>query len=447
MRTINFKTGLLTAALALSAVSTYTQTLSLSLQDAVAQGVQHNRTLKASNLDVDIAKEQVRVARSLSLPSAGLGAQYAHYFVMPAFFGFGETNATADKDKIPYTRIGGRDQFSGTISAAYPLYNPSARPSLREAQLQEKASRTDYAGKEIDLVASIKRTYLGILVLNERLKLQHESLQRNQKALQDARSLLAQGRGLRVDTLRAYTSVKNLQPDILKLTYAIDVGKLQLVTLMGLDSTQDVTLTDSLTLKESELVPSEEEVYDQAKRQRPDLQILELQQQIREQQTSLAKAQRLPVVNAVGQYQIQSQARRFDFANAWWPSATFAGVQVNLPLFTGFSNQAKIKQAKLAQQQSNVVLTDAQAQLKTEVRQVLANLRETAARMVTQEQVKETAKLSYDIIQYRYQKGVTTRLELTDAELALTTAQLNYLESVFDYLTARIELDRTRGLK
>lgn len=75
----------------------------------------------------------------------------------------------------------------------------------------------------------------------------------------------------------------------------------------------------------------------------------------------------------------------------------------------------------------------------------MANLQETHERMQTQAQVKETAKLSYNIVQYRYSKGVTSRLELTDAELALTTAQLNYLEAVYDYLAARIELDRTRG--
>jgi outer membrane protein TolC len=116
-----------------------------------------------------------------------------------------------------------------------------------------------------------------------------------------------------------------------------------------------------------------------------------------------------------------------------------------VPLFTGYKNQARIAQAKLNKEQSVIKLADAQQQLKTEVSQVVANLQETFERMRTQAQVKETAKQSYDIVQYRYSKGVTSRLELTDAELALTTAQLNYLEAVYEYLSARIELDRTRG--
>jgi outer membrane protein TolC len=425
-----------------SFVSTAQQARSLSLQDAVLLASQHNRTLKSSALDISIAGEQVRVAKSLSLPAAQLGAAYTHYFSLPAFFGLGESN---NNSKIPYSRIGGRDQFSGTISASYPVYNPIAAPSRRAAQLQEKMSREYYRQSSIDVAADVQQTYLGILVLGERLKLQHESLQRNEKALADARSLLAQGRGLRVDTLRAFTAVQNLQPDILKLNYAIEVGKQQLITLMGLDSLAAITLTDSLIVNSPEAIPDENSLYEEALRQRPDLQALTLQQQVSEQQASLAKAARLPVVSLVGQYQIQSQARKFDFANAYWPSASFAGAQVVLPLFTGYSNQAKIKQAELVQQQSGIRITEAQQSLKTTVKQVIANLKETHDRMQTQLKVKETALLSYDIVAYRYAKGVTSRLELTDAELALTTAQLNYLEAVFEYLSAGIELARTRG--
>jgi outer membrane protein TolC len=153
------------------------------------------------------------------------------------------------------------------------------------------------------------------------------------------------------------------------------------------------------------------------------------------------------VVSVIGQYQIASQARGFDFVNANWPSTSFAGAQVVLPLFTGYSNQAKIRQAQLAHQQSGIRITEAQQALKTNVKQVIANLKETYDRMQTQLKVKETALLSYEIVQYRYEKGVTSRLELTDAELALTAAQLNYLEAVLEYRSAAIALARTSGLE
>ncbi|OQP58885.1 TolC family protein [Niastella populi] len=418
------------------------QEKSIGLQDAVQLAKQYNRTLKADALNISIAREQVRIAKSMSLPAAQLGAQYLHYFALPAFFGFG---ANGNGTKIPYDRFGGRDQFAGVISASYPLYNPAAAPARKTASLQEQVSREMYRQSAIDVAADVQQTYLGILVLAERLKLQQESLLRNEKALADARSLLAQGRGLRVDTLRAYTAVENLKPDMLKINYAIEVGRQQLITLMGMDSLTQIILTDSLNVSSPIAIPSENELYEQALHQRPDLQALVLQQQVSEQQTKLAKAARLPVVSAVAQYQLQTQARKFDFGNANWPSTSFAGAQVVLPLFTGFSNQAKVRQAQLAHDRSGIRITEAQMELKTMVKQVIANLKETYSRMQTQLNVKETALKGYDIVQYRYAKGVTSRLDLTDAELALTAAQLNYLEAVFEYRSAAIELARTSG--
>jgi outer membrane protein TolC len=120
-------------------------------------------------------------------------------------------------------------------------------------------------------------------------------------------------------------------------------------------------------------------------------------------------------------------------------------VQVTVPIFNGYSNKAKINQAKIERDQSVLRSKNAYEELKTEVKQAVANVRETAARIQTSANVKETALLSYDITQYRYAKGVASRLELTDAELALTTAQSNYLEAVYDYLSAHIALEHTIG--
>ncbi|WP_315819671.1 TolC family protein [Paraflavitalea speifideaquila] len=84
-------TLLLSAGFLLPGVHSIAQSLSLSLPDAVSLAIKNNRSLKVSALDIDKAAEEVRVARSLSLPTASLGGQYLHYFVLPAFFGLGES--------------------------------------------------------------------------------------------------------------------------------------------------------------------------------------------------------------------------------------------------------------------------------------------------------------------------------------------------------------------
>jgi outer membrane protein TolC len=414
----------------------------LSLQEAVALTIENNPALKATALDVNKAQQQKIISRSLFLPSVNAIGQANHYFNLTPFFGFGGIPA---EGKIPYGRFGGEDQLAASVTAIQPLFNPVAYPSLHYARLKEQESRLSLNGNKIALLSLVKQTYLQVLVINERIKIQQESIKRNRLALQDARSLFLQGKGIRVDTLRAYTTVKNLEPELLKLKYAEETGKLQLKALIGIDSLSSLELTDSLSLPNPETIPTEEEVYNLAKGNNSDYQLVALQEQITEQQAKTASAARLPVVSVIGAYQVNSQTRKLDYANAYYPTSSYVGLQVAVPLFTGMSNQAKVKQANIGKEQSALRSKNAYEQLRAIVHQTVADSHESLARLQTTNTVKETAQLSYSIIQYRYKKGISSRLELTDAELALSTAQSNYLEAVYDYLSAQIALLKLMG--
>ncbi len=414
----------------------------LSLQEAVDLAVTKNPEVAASQLEVEKARQQKVISRSLFLPSVNLAAQANHYFSLTPFFGFGES---ASQDKIPYGRFGGEDQFSTYVSAVQPIFNPQAFPAFQQSRLEEEESRLELNSTRIGTQAAVKQAYLQILVLQERIRLQHESINRNQRALQDAKSLFLQGKGLRVDTLRAYTAVKNLEPDLLKLTAAVETTKLRLKALIGIDSLKDVQLTDSLFLPDAGSIPAEAEVYHLAKTNNPKYQAIALQEQLDEQRAHIASAARLPVISAVAQYQLQTQTNDFEYGNAYYPSASFVGLQLSVPLFTGLSNQAKVRQARISKEQTALRTNYAYEQLRASVHQVVSDSHESLARLQTAVDVQETAQLSYNITQYRYKKGVASRLELTDSELELSTAQANYLEAVYDYLSARIAMQELIG--
>lgn len=415
----------------------------LSLEDALHLARQHNPELRHSSLEIDKAAQEKVIARSLFLPSVHAGAQANHYFQLPAFFGFGEND---EGGKIPYGRFGGKDQFGASVAAVQPLYNPLAYPAYAHAQLRQKEVALSDRAKEIEVLSDVQTTYLRILVLQEQIRLTQESIQRNEKVLQDSRVLFIQGKGLRVDTLRAYTSVKNLEPDLVRLTYAIETGKLQLRTLMGVDSLSDFILTDSLTIPFPENIPAEEMVYQQVMSNNPSFQILKLKTQLAKQDVRVAASYRKPELSLVAQYQVQMQTNDLEYGNAHYPSTSFLGLNLSVPIFTGLSGRARVRRAELSTQQSELDVYYAAEGLKAQVHQAIANNKEALLRLENTAIVQETAQLSYDIVQYRYKSGISPRLELADAELALSTAQSNYLEAVYDYLHARIELKKLTGM-
>lgn len=415
----------------------------LSLNEVLSLAKANNRELKASQLEIEKANQQKVIARSAFLPTVSLNAQANHYFKLPPFFGFGDTG---EQDKIPYGRFGGEDQFATNITAIQPLFSPWASPSLQRARLQQQQSAVAAQAKQADIVSQIRNTYLLLLVLNERIHLKQESITRNKRVLQDSRSLFIQGKGLRVDTLRAYTAVKNLEPDLIKLSYASETGRLRLGALMGLDSLPQFEPTDSLQLIVAEDVKSEEEVFEEIRSTNPELRLLTLQAELDKQQEKISASYYLPTVSLIGQYQVQTQTNNFEYGNAYYPNSSFVGLQVSVPLFTGLSTRAKVRQAALTRNQSGLLLQQRQQQLHADVHEALANSREASLRLESTAVVQETAQLSFTIIQYRYKSGLSSRLELTDAELALSTAQSNYLEAVYDYLSAQIALNKLKGV-
>lgn len=430
-------------AASLAAITTAVAQKRLSLSDALNMAVTSNPDVKTSSIDVQKAEQQRMIARSLYLPTVTAGVQLYHYFQLPAFFGFGENG---ENGKIPYGRFGGDDQLSSAITAVQPIFNPTALPALHQSRIVQQQTSVAAKAKSIEVLSEVKQTYLRILVLNERIRLKQESIIRNQRVLQDSRLLFLQGKGLRVDTLRAYTSVKNLEPDLIKLSYEAETSKLQLRTLIGIDSLEEIILIDSLTIPLEKSVPVESEVFEKVKNNNPEYQVVKLQSLVQKQQHRVAASQKLPVLSLIGQYQVQSQTNRLDYQNAYYPTSSFVGLQLGIPLFTGFATNARIRQAGLTKDQAVIQADYSLEKLRARVHQVIARNKETLLRLDNTSMIQETAKLSYSIIQYRYKNGISPRLELTDAELALSTAQSNYLEAVYDYLTARIELRKLMGV-
>lgn len=414
----------------------------LSLEDAVNLAVERNPDLKAASLEIDKSKDQQVIARSAWLPAVYASAQVNHFFQLTPFFGFGETGSSG---KVPYGRFGGEDQLNTYVSATQPLFNPQATPLVRQAGLKTEESRTRLEALKSETLYLVRQTYLQTLVLEERIALQRESVRRNERVLQDARVLFLRGKGLRVDTLRAFTAVKNLEPDLIKLSFARETSLINLKTLLGIDSLQEIKLADSLFVVDDRPIPNEAEVYEAASNNNPTYKLYRLEQQLSEQQVNLASSARLPSVSAVAQYQVQSQTRDLDYGNAYYPASSYVGLQVSVPLFTGLSNHTKVKQAGKTKAQTDLRAGYALQQLRSAVHQAVANAEETRARLETTRSVEATAQLSYNITEYRYKRGVSSRLELADASLELSTAQSNFLEAVYDYLLARIALQKLMG--
>ena len=427
-----------------SATITKAQQINLSLPDALSLAKERNKTLQVQYMEEKVATASIKEARSSMLPNIGVNGSYQYYFdrqviFMPGSFVGNENQPVAD------VAVGGKNAISSNVYLQQVIFNEAARKQIKTAKLHAAIQNQKTRETESDMVVRISENYYTIQLLKTSIGLHSQSLERNQQALKDSRSLYYQGKALKVDTLRNYIAVQNLHSTLSYLTSELEVHLLKLKNQLGLGSETYLNITDSLFFEEATVqfinITDEEMLANRA-----DVQQSRLAVNVSKSTLEQSRAMRLPTISFVGSYQIQAQADDRKFDNYNWPRTSFVGLQANMPIFTGNRTKSKINQSGWRLKQSQTALQQVQENAITEKAALGNELHEAIKQANIQKQTVEAAALSYQMTKDRYQNGLSSRLELSDAELSLTTAKMNQLNAAYRVLVTKLQLEKALGV-
>lgn len=442
MKFLNIPLALL---LLFSGKALHAQEKELSLAEALAMAAKGNKELQIQTLEEIRYNELTRETNSGLLPSISAAAGYSRYFDRQVIFLPGSFAGT-DK-AVQDVAVGGKNAFNGFLSLNQPVFMQNARRLKEAAVINEKIQKEKTTDLESQLAFQISASYFDLLLMNNQLNLQQQSLSRNNRALVDTRALFAQGRSMKVDTLRSYIAVENLKSSISYLRNNIEVSGIQLKRLIGLNEGAEIKPSDSLNVEHDQ---AEFYTLDQALKtaelNRHDIRLQKLSIEQEEKQLSASKADRLPQASIIGQYQLQAQADHLNLGSYTVPRTSFLGFQVTVPIFNGNRTNAQINQAKIKVRQETIRLNDVKEEMNAELAAIISRWKEANAQLQIHKKTVNAAELNYTMMNDRYKNGLSSRLELTDAELALTQGKINYLQAVYHIKVLSVELQRSLGM-
>ncbi|HEY0651536.1 MAG TPA: TolC family protein, partial [Chryseosolibacter sp.] len=441
----NNSIGLIALAM-IATLNLYAQPKKLSLQEALAIAAENNKALKAEILDIKSAQAETEISRGSMLPAISASGGYSYYFDRQVIFMPGAFTGN-DTEPVVDVAVGGKNVFNTYLSLQQPIVGEAARRQIRSAQLNETIQQLDVKGKRANLMVVVTATYYRALLVQETIELNRQSLMRNIRSLEDSRQLFLQGKSLKVDTLRNFIVVENLKTTVSYLENQRKVIMLQLQHLLGQNTDDEIILTDSLTNQpEDRSFAAVESVYADAIQNRHDIQMQKLHVELSKNLLRQRNAQRLPTLSLVGMYQLQAQADDRKFDSYRWPRTSFVGLQANVPIFTGNKINVSIRQSNIQLQKSMLQLEDATQKANTEIATLQNNFKEVIQRLSIQERTVHAAEANFRIVNDRYKNGLSSRLELSDAELALTEAKMNQLTLIFNLKIAKLQLDKALGI-
>ncbi|MFC5408980.1 efflux RND transporter permease subunit [Larkinella bovis] len=424
----------------------------LSIREAVDLVRQQNGEVRIARMEVQKANAKTEEVKRLVLPTLNAAVQYQRnltppVFFFPAFSITPEGGFSLDENQMTPIEAALKNQYNAGLNVAMPVLQPNLRIARQQAVLGQKLAGEQLRSVIARQVADVKRQYLNTLLAQEQRALLQRSIRRAEQALQEVRSLYQVQLATDADTLRAFVEMANLRPNLSKLDRTITLLKGQLAVLTGLSESTDfatnLILTDSLTYA-LEQDPTEEATVGLALNRRPEIRQLLLGLENSQLQTRQEQARRLPTLNLFGQAGALTQMNHFRFADSRWPFVSFLGLQLTVPILTA-ATSPKIQQTRLGYAQAQEQLNYSKALIRNEVRSQLHSLNESRERIRTQEGVVRAAERSYALTQSRYRQGLIKFGDVTDAELAFRQAQTNRLQAVYEYLIAKVELERATG--
>jgi outer membrane protein TolC len=153
----------------------------------------------------------------------------------------------------------------------------------------------------------------------------------------------------------------------------------------------------------------------------------------------------MPNVALQFNYMYTCMADNFDFGNYNWNPYANVSLSVSVPLFR-YSNFSTLKKTRLQMNQLQLNRDYAERQLRMQMNTYMNNMTASAEQVSSNKEAIIQAQKGRDIAQTLYDVGRGTVLELNSAEVALTQSELTYSQSVFDWLTAKADLDKLIGV-
>jgi outer membrane protein len=424
-------------ALAQSATSSFSpqkegEQILLTRQQAEKIALANNPRIHISQLIAKVQHQTVRERRADELPNLN-----------------GNLTAIAASD--------GSRISSGTITASRLLQHAGMGVQLNQlitdfgrtsnlvasAKLQEKARLADAEASRQDIVLTTDQAFFEVIEAQEIVKVAAETVSARQ-TLTDQVSALTSSK-LRSDLDLSFAQVNLSQAKLLQLDAQnnLDAARAALTAVLGYDRKMDFQLVDG-TGALPPLAPKPDSLIAQAIQNRPDLESLRFNQEAAQKFSKAQHEQFLPTISAFGDAGGTPVGSSQYFSSDWYGAV---GGNVSIPIFNGFRYSAQASAASLQVQAASEQTRALRNQVVRDVRTAWLNANTALQRVTVTSELLKQSNTALDLAKTRYDLGLNSIVELSQAELQRTEAAISNANARSQYNFAVSALNFQTGIQ
>ncbi|MDY6347550.1 MAG: TolC family protein [Bacteroidales bacterium] len=341
-------------------------------------------------------------------------------------------------------KVGRDNTYSAGLNLSLPIVAPALWSSLKLSSMDIDLAMESARSSKLELVNQVKQAYYTYLLAKQ----SHDVLQRSYKNLEASNQLVTnsfnQGLVSEFEKLRSDVALQNQRPSVSSAEKASRLAAMRLKILLGMDVNEPVIFDGQLSDYEQSVLsasmPSQSDIdlaYNSALRQM-DLSIQEL-----EQSKKIIMGSSMPMLALAGAFQYSGMGDDgTKFAN--YPYS-YVALSLQVPIISWVSTSYKMKQSDLNIQNLRDQKLDTERNIRLGVQSCINDIQQAIEDIAADRETMMQAQKAYDIAKKQYEVGMNTWLDLSTAELTLTSTELTYCQSIYNYLTAKAQLDATLG--
>lgn len=411
----------------------------VNLQKALEIALSENPTIKIANRTIESKKYYKDEQIAALFPSVSASASYQR---------------TVKKQKMTMEfggspmeiEVGTSNNYVAGLNFSLPLVAAPTWYNLKLSQIDVQNAIESARSSKIALINQVKSAYYGLLLAQDSYRVLQINFANVEMTAKNINDKYEQGLASDFDKLRADVQVANQKPQLTSAQQAVNLSAMMLKVLIGVDVSEPIIFDGHLSDFEDEMLNYK--VVDGqliSLANNTDLRQLELSQEQLNTSLKLIKASSCPTLSFSGNYQYMTMANDFDFANYNWFPYSVIGLSLNVPILSWVGTSYKIKETKITMANLEDQKKYLENNLRVSVNSNLDNIRNAIAEMTSNKETMMQAERAYNIVQKQFEVGMATWLDLNSAELAMTQSQLLYHQSIYNFLTAKNELEKLMG--
>ena len=446
--------------------------LIVDLKTAIDIALSENPSVKVADMEIEKKTYAQKSAYGALLPQIDLIGQFQHTLKrqtmyldtdMGSLFGPGSIdpgNFTPEELQVAEVlgklmtpdpnaadegiQVGRKNMWTGTLNVSLPLVVPSLWKNIQMSKVDLEIAVEQSRSSKIDMTHQVKKAFYSILLAKDSYNLFRETYTTDSLNLVNIKNKIEQGIVAEYDVITADVRLKSIIPNILQSESMLKIAELQLKMLMGIDAEIPVEIVGSLADYEvwmfEAIVPSDNNLLENSELRQFDLQAMQARNA-----HEMQKLQRLPTLTSSFNYSYISQNNNFKFNTYRWDPYSMVGVTLAIPIFSGGQRYHNIKQSEIQLLQLQEQRHNLKRGLQLSVKNSVEFINKSIEQVVAAESSVQQAKKGYEITQKRYDTGMGTIVDLNAAALAVTNAELQYRNAIYDYLASKADLEKTLG--